>query len=69
MTTATPFAYHPMAAHILILCADARDLTWSSLSESADRVEACERIATEIKANEDDWQAQLLNAIEAEDSR
>lgn len=70
MIAAPAFVHHPHAARLLILYARAScDLTWASLEESADRVEACERLAAEIRAAaEDDWQRDLLNAIEAEDS-
>jgi len=71
MIVAPSFIHHLHAARLLIVYARAEsDLTWASLLESADRVETCERLAEEIRDDaEDDWQAELLNAIDAEDAR
>ena len=68
MTTSHAYDYHPLAAHLLITSErNPNCLTWGALEVAADRVEACERMAAEIRAQaEDDWQAELINAIEAE---
>lgn len=68
MRVSTARAHYPAAALLLLTYAKAEcDLTWASLEESADRLEACEAIAKEIREREEcDWQAELLNAIEAE---
>jgi hypothetical protein len=70
VTAAPAFTHHPHAARLLLTYARAEtDLTWSSLTESAERVEICEEIAAEIRSREDDWEAQLLTAVEEEDAR
>jgi hypothetical protein len=68
--SAAAFQHHPHAARLLITYARAScDLTWASLMESADRVEVCEAIAAEIREREEcHWQAELLDAIEAEEA-